>query len=90
MTDIENTLAERGERYGSSFAVQSVTAQYLKSVMRNTPNWKTLDSDAREALDMVATKISRILHGDPKYHDSWHDLVGYSKLVADALLGDEK
>ena len=31
-------------------------------------------------------KIGRILNGDPNYHDSWHDIVGYSKLTADELL----
>jgi hypothetical protein len=39
----------------------------------------------REALEMVAHKIGRILNGDPKYHDSWHDIIGYTKLVADRL-----
>lgn len=34
---------------------------------------------------MVAHKIGRILNGDPNYHDSWHDIIGYTKLVADEL-----
>lgn len=79
--EIETTLSERGKRYGSSFAIQAQTAQYLKLAMHTAPNWKTLDADAQEALDMIATKISRILHGDPKYHDSWTDICGYSALV---------
>ena len=28
----------------------------------------------------------RIVNGDPHYHDSWHDIVGYAKLVADRLV----
>ena len=28
---------------------------------------------------------TRILNGDPNYHDSWHDIIGYTKLVADEL-----
>jgi hypothetical protein len=39
----------------------------------------------KEALDMVAHKIGRILNGDPTYTDSWHDIAGYSKLVEDEL-----
>lgn len=89
MSDIENTLIERGKRYGSSFAEQAVTAQKLKEAMRESPNWNSLCADASESLDMIATKISRILHGDPNYHDSWFDIIGYAKLVADTLLGEK-
>jgi hypothetical protein len=39
---------------------------------------------------MIQHKIARILNGDPNYHDSWHDIGGYSKLVADRLIGIEK
>jgi hypothetical protein len=44
-----------------------------------------MDDDQREALDMIAHKIGRILNGDPNYADSWVDIAGYAKLVADRL-----
>ena len=53
--------------------------------MVDSPNWPGLTDAQREALEMVAHKIGRILNGDPNYHDSWHDIVGYAKLVADRL-----
>lgn len=81
---IENTLAERGSRYGS-FNEHARITQNLKSAMFDSPNWSMLDADMREALEMVAHKIGRILNGDPDYHDSWHDIIGYTKLVADRL-----
>jgi hypothetical protein len=34
---------------------------------------------------MVQHKIARILNGDPEYHDSWFDIIGYTKLIADTL-----
>jgi hypothetical protein len=34
---------------------------------------------------MVVHKIGRILNGDPHYADSWVDIAGYAKLVADRL-----
>ena len=37
----------------------------------------------REALDMIAHKIGRILAGDPDFRDHWDDIAGYAKLVAD-------
>jgi hypothetical protein len=88
MSDIEETLQERGARYGE-FHHQAEIAQGLKLVMQATGNWKRLSADKRECLDMLANKIARILNGDPNFHDSWHDICGYTKLVADRILAIE-
>lgn len=82
---IEQTLAERGNRYGE-FASHAKITQDIKRAMRQG-KWEVLADDQRECLEMLAHKIGRILNGDPNYHDSWHDMVGYAKLVADRLLG---
>lgn len=84
--DIEETLAERGKRYGS-FKSHAVIAQAIKEAMWNTSEcgWTRLTYDKRQALEVIADKIARILNGDPEYHDNWHDIVGYAKLVADTL-----
>lgn len=84
MSDIAATIAERGSRYGS-FDEQARIAQAIKSAMADSPNWHRLAPDQREALEMVAHKAGRILNGDPNYHDNWHDIIGYVKLVADRL-----
>ena len=34
---------------------------------------------------MIVHKIGRILNGDPEFHDSWHDIVGYAQLAADRV-----
>ena len=83
---IDETLKERGSRYGT-FAGHAAVTQAIKSAMRQGKNWKTLADDQREALEMVAHKIGRILNGDPDYVDSWHDIVGYTQLVEDRLSG---
>lgn len=85
--DIEATLTERGSRYGS-FEGHARITQAIKYAMVDTPNWQALAPDMKEALEMVAHKVGRILNGDPCYHDSWHDIVGYTKLVADRLAGE--
>lgn len=82
--DITETLTERGNRYGS-FTGHAEIAQNIKQAMLQSPNWQTLANDQREALEMVAHKVGRILNGDPDYHDSWYDIIGYTKLVADRL-----
>jgi hypothetical protein len=82
---IEATLAERGSKYGASFEALATTIQKIKRDMHDSPNWESMSPDKKECLDLVATKIGRILHGDPEHHDSWHDINGYVKLVADTL-----
>lgn len=85
MTDINHTLAQRGVIYGD-FARQSYLSEQLKNVMHLPVSWRTiLWHDQREALDMIAVKIARILNGDPNYADSWHDIAGYATLIAKRL-----
>jgi hypothetical protein len=79
-----NTLEDREPRYGD-FASRSELAQHIKSAFRMSPGWHRLAPYQRQALDEIAGKISRILNGDPKYDDSWHDIAGYAKLVEDQL-----
>jgi hypothetical protein len=85
-TDIDATLSERGARYGK-FKDHAVIAQRMKDEMRRTDGWHRLGASGREALEMVVHKIARILNGDPTYADSWVDIAGYAKLVADEVQG---
>lgn len=78
--NVDNTLEERGKRYGD-FAGHARISQNIKKAMRYSPNWEDLSDDKKEALEMVAHKIGRILNGDPEYADSWHDIIGYTRLV---------
>ena len=85
--DITSTLTERGSRYGD-FAGHAYITQNLKSIMWSTPKWDTLSPAQMESLEMIAHKIGRILNGDPNYHDSWHDIEGYARLISEALERD--
>jgi hypothetical protein len=85
-SNIQDTLAERGSRYGD-FATHAEITQNLKYIMQDTQNWKLLNYDQKEALEMVVHKIGRILNGDPDYDDSWVDIAGYATLVANRLQG---
>lgn len=81
-------LSARGARYGS-FEDNSEISQALKEVIHHGFGWFGMASDSREALDMIAAKISRIVTGDPDYADNWDDIAGYAKLVADRLRRDQ-
>jgi hypothetical protein len=87
-TDINQTLNERGSRYGTFVGHAKVTQQ-LKAVIQYALDErnKRLIEDQQEALDMICHKIGRIVNGDPDYADSWIDIAGYAKLVADRLEG---
>lgn len=81
---LEETLKDRGEKYGR-FIDHAMTTQWLKKVMHSQDKWPVLAADQKEALEMIAHKIGRILNGDPNYADSWHDIAGYAELVAKRL-----
>lgn len=84
MQNIDETLKERGSRYGV-FAHHARITQEIKDCMTRSPKWHILSPSQKEALEMVAHKIGRILNGDPNYADSWVDIAGYAKLVSDEL-----
>lgn len=77
MSDI---LDEREKTHGDYYRV-AMMAQELKDVMRRGKNWKTLDDTQRETLEMIASKIGRILSGNPHEVDHWRDIVGYAALI---------
>lgn len=91
-TDVNETLAERGSRYGK-FKDHAEITQKLKNQIadfRFIHKKPPLSPDQQEALDMICHKIGRIVNGDPNYADSWIDIAGYAKLVADRLEGVER
>lgn len=89
MAEVEQTLEERGKRYGN-YLQQTRISKALQNRMRMVESYKELDPDMQDALEMIAVKISRILNGDPDYSDNWHDIAGYATLVADRLDGNER
>jgi hypothetical protein len=86
MSDVNEILEERGSRYGLFITHAEITCA-LKEVMYHNGGYSKMAPDQREALDMIFHKIGRIINGDPDYADSWIDIAGYAKLVADRLQG---
>ena len=85
---IDSTLEERGKRYGA-FSGHAQITQGIKQFMREQEGWDRLNDSQKEALEMIAHKIGRILNGDPNYADSWHDIAGYASLVDKQLNGKD-
>jgi len=85
-TNIADVLAERHSRYGEFKRHAEITMEIKETIDNYGDN---LDEDQTEALHMIAHKIGRILNGDPNYADSWIDIAGYAKLVADRLIAEQ-
>ena len=83
-TPIESTLKERGANYGE-FSSHAMITQEIKRALDCTGKFQSLSDDQKEALEMVAHKIGRIINGDPNYKDSWVDIEGYVHLVSQTL-----
>jgi len=88
VSKVDKVLDTRADQYGS-FMQSSDTVIRIKGIMHNAVarNAVHLYPDQLQALDMIATKISRIVHGNPNHLDSWIDIAGYAQLVADRLEG---
>jgi hypothetical protein len=84
MREIKETLDERAHRYGK-FSGHASIAQSIKDIIRDSNGYDRLSADKREALEMIAHKIARILNGDPNYVDSFRDIAGYATLIVNEL-----
>jgi nucleoid-associated protein YejK len=81
---LTEVLEQRGDAYGD-YSEQAHLAQVLKDCIRNSPTYPDMLAIERESLEMICTKLSRILTGSPHHEDSWVDITGYAQLVVDRL-----
>ena len=96
---LEETLAQRGESHGDA-AVQFAMAQAIKEAMRGYTGgdcdtlmaieqcWSEVPPAAREALEMIVHKMTRIVCGQADFSDHWHDIQGYAKVAQDRVCKD--
>lgn len=82
MTGRDPLLAEREKTHGS-FKKNADISSSLKVIFREHDEL-IMESVHREALDMIALKLSRILSGQADFKDHWRDLSGYALLAMEA------
>jgi hypothetical protein len=80
---VEAIIQERATTHGE-YATMAALAQDIKYIMRRG-RFTYLKPAHQESLDLIATKIARILCGDPDYRDSWNDIQGYAALAERAI-----
>jgi hypothetical protein len=70
---------ERKKQHGD-WSQQAGVANALKLDVRRFGNWADLTAGQQEAIDMILTKVSRVVSGDPTHADHWDDIAGYAYL----------
>jgi hypothetical protein len=60
-------------------------AQRLKDAVRREASFDALDDTAKESLDLICTKVARILSGNSRNIDHWRDVSAYAGLIAERL-----
>ena len=83
MIDTAALLNTRQTTHGD-FSQNAIYAQELRTLFRSSPQWSGMPTVQREALDMIATKVSRILSGQYQYDEHWADVAGYVALARKA------
>jgi len=76
----DKILEARGKAYGS-YGKISKTAQGLKDQFRSDEDWQYLLPQERESIDMICTKLARLLHGSNDKTDTLNDIAGYAELA---------
>lgn len=84
MAGTEKLLEQREQTHGKYCDVSRL-AQSLRASFRLNPRWWLLPPEHRESLDMMASKIARIVSGNPNEKDHWQDIEGYARLVLRAI-----
>ena len=58
--NIDDLLRDKEATHGN-FDDTATVAQTLKAVMRRGRNWESLPNQSKESLELIATKVARIL-----------------------------
>ena len=83
-------VLETREKTHGSFQSNARVSQGIKDLMRREPGWARLSETQRESLELISTKIARILAGNSNFDDHWADVSGYATLVVEDLNSDHR
>jgi len=77
-------INERAKTHGD-YKTTAAWSQSIKDMFRGSPNWQHMNDGQKEALEMIAVKLARLLNGNPQFPDHWEDISGYGKLGANSI-----
>ena len=73
-------LVSTREKTHGNFLKTALVAGLIKAAFRHGPGYREATHVQREALDMIAMKLARIVCGDISFKDHWEDIAGYIAL----------
>jgi len=82
-------IQERAKTHGD-YKSTAAWSQSLKDMFRSSGNWNTMTDGQKEALEMIAVKLARLLNGNPQFPDHWDDIAGYGRLGANSVEPSER
>lgn len=85
--NVDSTLAERESQYGSFSDVAETTQAIIDALKLGKYDY--MPSTHKVSLQMIASKMARITHGDFNFIESWHDISGYAKLIENELINTD-
>lgn len=93
MSDVKQTLKQRGDKYGK-FSQHADIAQELKAVfytgvIKSGKEESEVPNYIWESVDLICHKLARIANGDPLYVENFRDIAGYAQLVVNELMNTE-
>lgn len=77
----QDLIAEREKTHGS-FADNARVSQAIKDTLRTGARWQSLSTKEREAADMIAAKLARLVNGAGT-PDNMADIAGYATLAGE-------
>ena len=77
-------IQEREKTHGL-YKHTAAWSQSIKDMFRGSPNWQHMNDGQKEALEMIAVKLARLLNGNPQFPDHWNDISGYGKLGSNSI-----
>ncbi|WP_432481717.1 DUF6378 domain-containing protein [Moraxella sp. ZY200743] len=87
MSNINEILEQRRNNYGTFNHVASIAEQIAEACEYNK-EYRTHSMNM--AIYMIASKLARIVSGNPSYKDSWVDIAGYAQLIVNELENNPK
>lgn len=74
-------IPNRDQQHGGIQAVGELSQTIKHAIRQQGRNYHLLTPAEREALDMIAHKIARLLSGDSSDPDHWRDIAGYAHTI---------
>ncbi len=84
MPKLDDILKQREAQYGS-YSKKATEIQVMKDIVRNSKNWNDMPPFMQESIDMIISKLGRVLNGDISHVDNFTDIAGYAQLVCEEL-----